>query len=113
MANMDSSAHITVLEVTLYVWFASFTYDELGGFIDAGSIFYAVDIWNGCDIIIILIGAAFAITREWLNIDTELHLLNTEQGLLGSIKTALGSQILLSTSCPWKHCSWSQEFARF
>ncbi|CAL3962941.1 unnamed protein product [Diplocarpon coronariae] len=55
--------HITCLEVTLYIWFAAFSYDELGEFIDAGSIFYAVDIWNGCDIIIILIGAAFATTR--------------------------------------------------
>ncbi|KAJ5042508.1 uncharacterized protein L3040_005051 [Drepanopeziza brunnea f. sp. 'multigermtubi'] len=55
--------HVTFLEVLLYFWFAAFSYDELGEFIDAGSIFYAVDIWNGCDIIIILIGAAFAITR--------------------------------------------------
>ncbi|PBP17410.1 receptor-activated Ca2+-permeable cation channel [Diplocarpon rosae] len=55
--------HVNCLEVILYIWFAAFSYDELGEFIDAGSIFYAVDIWNGCDIIIILVGAAFAITR--------------------------------------------------
>lgn len=48
----------------LYIWFAAFAYDELGEFIDAGSIFYAVDIWNGCDLIIILIGVAFAITSK-------------------------------------------------
>ncbi|XMA18137.1 hypothetical protein WAI453_010928 [Rhynchosporium graminicola] len=54
---------ITFLEVMLYIWFAAFAYDELGEFIDAGSIFYAVDIWNGCDLIIIVIGMAFAITR--------------------------------------------------
>lgn len=47
----------------LYVWFAAFAYDELSEFIDAGSIFYAVDIWNGCDLIIILIGIAFLATR--------------------------------------------------
>ena len=69
------SYHIDLLEVLLYVWFAAFTYDELGEFIDAGSIFYAVDIWNGCDIIIILIGIAFAITSEWLNIVSELVLI--------------------------------------
>ncbi|KAM3069383.1 hypothetical protein ACMFMG_005488 [Clarireedia jacksonii] len=55
--------HITPLEITLYVWFAAFAYDELGEFIDAGSIFYAVDIWNSCDLMIILIGAAFLLTR--------------------------------------------------
>lgn len=54
---------ITALEVLLYVWFAAFAYDELGEFIDAGSIFYAVDIWNGCDLMIILIGVAFLLTR--------------------------------------------------
>lgn len=55
--------HITVLEVILYIWFAAFAYDELSEFIDAGSIFYAVDIWNGADLIIIIIGVAFLITR--------------------------------------------------
>ncbi|KAL3420020.1 ion transporter [Phlyctema vagabunda] len=54
---------ITSLETILYIWFAAFTYDELSEFIDAGSIFYAVDIWNSCDIAIILIGIAFLITR--------------------------------------------------
>ncbi|KAL5330333.1 hypothetical protein ACEPPN_003860 [Leptodophora sp. 'Broadleaf-Isolate-01'] len=58
-----NQSQITFLEVMLYIWFAAFAYDELGEFIDAGSIFYAVDIWNGCDLIIILIGIAFAITR--------------------------------------------------
>lgn len=56
--------HVTPLEIALYVWFAAFAYDELGEFIDAGSIFYAVDIWNGCDLIIILIGAGFLVTSE-------------------------------------------------
>ncbi|KAF5872776.1 putative receptor-activated ca2+-permeable cation channel protein [Botrytis fragariae] len=55
--------YITPLEIVLYVWFAAFAYDELGEFIDAGSIFYAVDIWNSCDLMIILIGAAFLLTR--------------------------------------------------
>jgi len=36
---------ITPLEVFLYLWFAAFTYDELSEWIDAGSIFYATDVW--------------------------------------------------------------------
>jgi hypothetical protein len=56
--------HITPIEVLLYIWFAAFAYDELSEFIDAGSIFYAVDIWNGCDLIIMLIGAAFLMTSR-------------------------------------------------
>ncbi|KAF8855335.1 hypothetical protein BDZ45DRAFT_805084 [Acephala macrosclerotiorum] len=55
--------YITPLEIALDVWFAAFAYDELSEFIDAGSIFYAVDIWNGADLIIIIIGVAFLITR--------------------------------------------------
>lgn len=61
---MNSRYRITPIEAILYVWFASFAYDEVGEFIDAGSIFYAVDIWNGCDLIIILIGAAFMTTSK-------------------------------------------------
>jgi hypothetical protein len=52
------------VEVVLYIWFAAFAYEELGEFIDAGSIFYVVDIWNGCDFIIILIGLAFVVTSR-------------------------------------------------
>lgn len=62
--------HITPIEVFLYVWFAAFAYDELGEFIDAGSIFYAVDIWNGCDIIIILIGVVFLLTSKMVHCDS-------------------------------------------
>jgi hypothetical protein len=58
------SYHISPLEICLYIWLAAFAYDEVSEFIDAGSIFYAVDIWNGCDVIIILIGAAFLVTSE-------------------------------------------------
>jgi hypothetical protein len=58
------SNHITPIETTLYIWFAAFAYEELGQFIDAGSKFYAVDIWSGCDLIIILIGMTFIITSR-------------------------------------------------
>jgi hypothetical protein len=56
--------YITPVENVLYIWFAAFAYDELSEFIDAGSIFYIVDIWNGCDLIIVLIGLAFVITSK-------------------------------------------------
>lgn len=36
---------ITTLEVFLYLWFVAFAYDELSEWIDAGSIFYAADVW--------------------------------------------------------------------
>ncbi|KAK4226700.1 hypothetical protein QBC38DRAFT_479734 [Podospora fimiseda] len=54
---------ITPLEITLYVWFAAFAHDELSEWIDAGSIFYAADIWNLFDMAMIGIGAAFIILR--------------------------------------------------
>ncbi|KAI1656786.1 hypothetical protein F4813DRAFT_363308 [Daldinia decipiens] len=54
---------ITPLEILLYVWFAAFFYDEVSEYIDAGSIFYAADIWNLFDMIMIAIGIVFAILR--------------------------------------------------
>ncbi|KAH8651620.1 hypothetical protein BGZ60DRAFT_520195 [Tricladium varicosporioides] len=54
---------VTVTETLLYVWFATFAYDEFSEFMGAGTMVYSVDIWNGFDSIIILIGAAFAVTR--------------------------------------------------
>jgi hypothetical protein len=36
---------ITKLEVFLCLWLAAFAYDELSEWIDAGSIFYAADVW--------------------------------------------------------------------
>ena len=61
---MKSRYKISITEIFLYIWFAAFTYDEISEFIDAGSLFYAVDIWNGCDVIIILIGAAYLVASK-------------------------------------------------
>lgn len=55
---------ISVPEVGLYIWFAAFLYDELSEWSDAGSIFYATDIWNLFDITMICIGFIFAILRK-------------------------------------------------
>ncbi|XP_044724068.1 ion transport protein [Hirsutella rhossiliensis] len=55
--------HITATEITLFIWIAAFAYDELSEWMDAGSIFYATDIWNLFDMIMILIGFIFATLR--------------------------------------------------
>lgn len=54
---------IPTIEVLLYIWFAAFFYDELSEWIDAGSIFYAADVWNLFDMIMISIGIIFAVMR--------------------------------------------------
>ncbi|KAL2022909.1 hypothetical protein VTK56DRAFT_4440 [Thermocarpiscus australiensis] len=54
---------ITPLEIFLYLWFAAFAYDELSEWIDAGSIFYAADVWNIFDMAMIGIGAAYVVMR--------------------------------------------------
>jgi hypothetical protein len=36
---------ITTLEIFLCLWLAAFAYDELSEWIDAGSVFYATDVW--------------------------------------------------------------------
>ncbi|KAK5987979.1 hypothetical protein PT974_12115 [Cladobotryum mycophilum] len=56
-------SHITVPEIALFIWIAAYFYDELSEWIDAGSIFYATDIWNVFDMIMILIGSIFAVLR--------------------------------------------------
>ncbi|GJN76664.1 hypothetical protein PLIIFM63780_000150 [Purpureocillium lilacinum] len=55
--------HITVTEVILYLWIAAFFYDELTEWMDAGSVFYATDIWNLFDMIMIFIGFTFGVLR--------------------------------------------------
>lgn len=62
-SNVTSRAHITVFEIILYVWFAAFSYNELDEFLDTKSMFYAVDLWTTCDIVIIVIGVAFFLAR--------------------------------------------------
>ncbi|RYP13146.1 hypothetical protein DL767_010905 [Monosporascus sp. MG133] len=54
---------ITPLEILLYTWFAAFFYDEVSEYIDAGSIFYATDVWNLFDMCMIAIGIVFAVLR--------------------------------------------------
>ncbi|KAL2141248.1 hypothetical protein VTI28DRAFT_2661 [Corynascus sepedonium] len=54
---------ITTLEIFLCLWLAAFAYDELSEWIDAGSVFYATDVWNLFDMAMIGIGATYFILR--------------------------------------------------
>ncbi|KAL7786353.1 hypothetical protein V8C37DRAFT_392424 [Trichoderma ceciliae] len=56
-------SRLTGPEIALFFWIAAFFYDELSEWADAGAIFYATDIWNLFDMIMILIGIIFAILR--------------------------------------------------
>ncbi|KXJ95284.1 ion transporter [Microdochium bolleyi] len=54
---------VTVTETLWYIWFAAFCYDEISEYLDAGSIFYAADVWNMFDMIMIAIGLVFVVMR--------------------------------------------------
>lgn len=58
------STRINGFEIALFLWIAAFFYDEVSEWLDAGSIFYATDIWNAFDMIMIMIGFTFAVLRE-------------------------------------------------
>ncbi|KAK5010748.1 hypothetical protein LTR16_003606, partial [Cryomyces antarcticus] len=52
------------VEILLYIWIAGFGYDEFGELRDAGTMFYATDFWSLWDVGIVIVGAAFFISRE-------------------------------------------------
>ncbi|KAH4343198.1 hypothetical protein HBI56_171580 [Parastagonospora nodorum] len=55
---------VTIPEILLYVWIASFAYDEFADWIDAGQTsFYASDFWWTWDISIVVVGVIFCILR--------------------------------------------------
>lgn len=55
---------ITATEVVLWIWLAAFCYDEFSEWLDAGSVFYVTDIWNVCDLIMMLLGCVFAVLSK-------------------------------------------------
>ncbi|KAH7561722.1 hypothetical protein BM1_02826 [Bipolaris maydis] len=58
------NTRITVPELLLYVWIASFAYDEFADWIDAGQTsFYASDFWWTWDISIVVVGFVFCVMR--------------------------------------------------
>ncbi|KAI4709562.1 hypothetical protein J4E89_005578 [Alternaria sp. Ai002NY15] len=59
-----NNARVTIPEILLYVWIASFAYDEFSDWLDAGqSSFYASDFWWTWDISIVVVGFVFCIMR--------------------------------------------------
>ncbi|KAJ4323598.1 hypothetical protein N0V94_001791 [Neodidymelliopsis sp. IMI 364377] len=55
---------VTVPEILLYLWIASFAYDEFADWVDAGQTsFYASDFWWMWDISIVVVGVAFCALR--------------------------------------------------
>lgn len=64
LVNRDETK-ITTVEIILFIWIAAFFYDELSEWLDAGSIFYATDIWNLFDMIMIAIGFTFAVLSKY------------------------------------------------
>ncbi|EUC30056.1 hypothetical protein COCCADRAFT_104890 [Bipolaris zeicola 26-R-13] len=59
-----NNTRITVPELLLYVWIASFAYDEFADWIDAGQTsFYASDFWWTWDISIVVVGFVFCVMR--------------------------------------------------
>ncbi|KAK1988817.1 ion transporter [Colletotrichum cereale] len=60
----QNTERITHNEIVLYIWLAAFLYDELSEWADAGTIFYATDVWNLFDMIMIGIGIAFAVLSK-------------------------------------------------
>ncbi|EME78250.1 uncharacterized protein MYCFIDRAFT_58413 [Pseudocercospora fijiensis CIRAD86] len=57
------TSDVTAAEVMLYIWLASFTYNEFVEYCDAGSTFYATDFWSLWDLGIIFVGVAFFVAR--------------------------------------------------
>lgn len=55
---------VTIPEILLYIWIASFAYDEFADWVDAGQTsFYASDFWWMWDISIVVVGMAFCALR--------------------------------------------------
>jgi hypothetical protein len=55
---------VTVPEIMLYIWIASFAYDEFADWVDAGQTsFYASDFWWTWDISIVVVGMIFCVLR--------------------------------------------------
>ncbi|KAK2022202.1 ion transporter [Colletotrichum zoysiae] len=73
----QNTERITHNEIVLYIWLAAFLYDELSEWADAGTIFYATDVWNLFDMIMIGIGIAFAVLRVIGIANNDRHITNT------------------------------------
>ncbi|KAI9774301.1 MAG: hypothetical protein M1840_004195 [Geoglossum simile] len=57
---------ITPIEISLWIWISAFAYDEFSEFLDAGTRFYAADLWSMCDLGITGVGIVYIIARKML-----------------------------------------------
>jgi len=74
LVNRDEK-HVTVAEVMLYIWIASFAYDEFVDWSDAGQTsFYASDFWWTWDISIVVVGMIFCALSKCYMEPTLFHL---------------------------------------
>lgn len=55
---------IGFFEALMDVWIIAFAYDELGGLVDAGMLFYQMDFWSLWNFGIVGVGFAFIATSE-------------------------------------------------
>ncbi|TKA49927.1 hypothetical protein B0A49_08410 [Cryomyces minteri] len=90
---------IMPVEILLYIWIAGFGYDEFGELRDAGTMFYATDFWSLWDVGIVVVGAAFFISRE-LNpmVSTLLCREKLTQNASGMIGLAQHNDHIIDTS---------------
>ncbi|KAF1943035.1 hypothetical protein EJ02DRAFT_152406 [Clathrospora elynae] len=58
-----NDTRVTIPEILLYVWIASFAYNEFADWIDAGTRLYSADFWWTWDISIVVVGMLFCILR--------------------------------------------------
>ena len=105
---------ITPIEISLWIWIAAFAYDEFSEFLDAGTRFYAADLWSMCDLGITGVGIAYIVARKMLQQLT--YFVQSSNGLqkgkpsgeewkradlaccLGSVGIAKGSSDIIDTS---------------
>ena len=75
---------ITIPEVLLYIWIASFAYDEFADWIDAGQTsFYASDFWWMWDISIVAVGMAFCALRIYGLTTASAEIIDLAHDVLG------------------------------
>lgn len=80
---------VTIVEVFLWIWLASFAYDEFGQYTDAGLAFYVADFWSLWDFGIVFIGLVYFITREWRLHEGCRPILTSYVGMVGLGKDSL------------------------
>lgn len=96
---------LTGPEIALFFWIAAFFYDELSEWADAGAIFYATDIWNLFDMIMILIGITFAVLSESFRLHMAMRKCKSVS-ILTKMKESLASCSQKRAATTWHLMCW-------